>query len=404
MVFKLAWRNLWRNKRRTAITLMMMVFAVFLAALMASVRTGMVQGMVNNVISTKVGHAQIHAKGFWEEKSIDNVLILSDSITDVLDNRQGVEAYALRIESGALCASDSNTVGVIVFGVDIENEKRVSTLLDKLSPSEQESLKNGGVLVGKSLLKQLQVLQGEELSFAGMGYHGSMAMGNFDVISGFDFGNPALNKRLVIMSLDQAESFYGIADAATSVLIKLGEDESVDEICASLKQELPGSTEIFSWKEMLPDMEQMLVLNDVGNMIVSFILYFIISFGFFGTVVMMMAERKHELGVLTAIGMKKKLITQMVVLESVLVALIGAIIGIILVSPVIYYLYLHPIPLMEDMAELMDDYGIEPMIYTAFSWNILYMQAVIVTIISLLISIYPMVKVAKLHPIKAMRS
>ena len=74
-----------------------------------------------------------------------------------------------------------------------------------------------------------------------------------------------------------------------------------------------------------------------------FILYMVISFGIFGTVLMMLAERKHEFGVLIAVGMKRSKLALVLLIEIITIALLGAFIGIFGAYPVIGYFFLNPI-------------------------------------------------------------
>ena len=58
---------------------------------------------------------------------------------------------------------------------------------------------------------------------------------------------------------------------------------------------------IMTWKETLPEIEQTITADSAGGLIMAFILYVIVVFGMFGTVLMMTEERKYEFGVLISI-------------------------------------------------------------------------------------------------------
>ena len=52
-------------------------------------------------------------------------------------------------------------------------------------------------------------------------------------------------------------------------------------------------------------------------------LYFIIFFGIFGTVLMMISERTREFGVLVAIGMQKRRLKRIITIEMILLGILG---------------------------------------------------------------------------------
>ncbi len=55
-------------------------FAVILSTLMSGFKEGSYNGMIDSMVGSYTGFAQVHAKGYWEEKSLDNSLELTDSL------------------------------------------------------------------------------------------------------------------------------------------------------------------------------------------------------------------------------------------------------------------------------------------------------------------------------------
>ena len=84
MEFKLAWRNIFRNKRRSIITISSIIFAVIFSVTMRSLQHGAYDNMLKNIVGNYLGYVQIHYKGFWKEKTIDNSYYIED--LDSLNN------------------------------------------------------------------------------------------------------------------------------------------------------------------------------------------------------------------------------------------------------------------------------------------------------------------------------
>ena len=80
MLLKLAWRNIWRNKRRTFITVASIFFAVLFSIFMNSFQKGGWVRMLDNIVNYYYGYAQIHQKGYWSEKTINEALVLNDML------------------------------------------------------------------------------------------------------------------------------------------------------------------------------------------------------------------------------------------------------------------------------------------------------------------------------------
>ena len=100
--------------------------------------------------------------------------------------------------------------------------------------------------------------------------------------------------------------------------------------------------------------------DDKGGQIMLGILYLVIAFGIFGTVLMLTAERKREFGVLVAIGMQKKKLASIMTLEMFLIGLLGLLGGAAVATVLILYGVDHPIIFKGETAKMFEEYGMEP--------------------------------------------
>jgi len=130
----------------------------------------------------------------------------------------------------------------------------------------------------------------------------------------------------------------------------------------------------------------------------------IITFGIFGTILMMISERKRELGVMIAIGMQRFRLGTVLFFETIMMGALGALAGIVASIPLAYYFFINPIPLSGDAAKTMIDMGIEPYMYFSMHPDVFYIQAIIVFIITLIIALFPIYKSFTLKLTKALRA
>jgi ABC-type lipoprotein release transport system permease subunit len=149
---------------------------------------------------------------------------------------------------------------------------------------------------------------------------------------------------------------------------------------------------VMSWDEMQPEIVNAIEADRAGGVFMKAILYMIIAFGIFGTVMMMMAERRREMGVVIAIGMQRTKLGAILLYETILIGIIGVITGFAGSIPIIWYFIINPPPITGDAAKAFEDMGIEPTLY--FSWmpSVFYNQVIIVFIITVLVAIYPVVR------------
>jgi ABC-type antimicrobial peptide transport system permease subunit len=131
------------------------------------------------------------------------------------------------------------------------------------------------------------------------------------------------------------------------------------------------------------------------------IIYMIVGFGLLGTVLMMTLERQREMAVMISVGLQRSRLAIMLTIESIILAILGVLVGIGISYPFVFYLYLNPIPLDSEMADMMASYNMEPIIPFSMDFSIFYTQALVIFILALLIAIYPLVTAFRLQIIKA---
>jgi putative ABC transport system permease protein len=158
-----------------------------------------------------------------------------------------------------------------------------------------------------------------------------------------------------------------------------------------------------TWKEMMPDIENHIRADSAGFYIWTGILYLIIAFGIFSTLLMMTTERKYEFGMLVAIGMKKIRLGMMLLSEALLITIMGTLTGILMGVPLVWYFRYRPIRFKGQVARAYEQFGFEPIFPAVFEANIFITQALIVFILAFIIGLYPIWSVSRIDPVKAMK-
>jgi len=360
MLLKLAWRNIWRNKRRSGITIMSIIVAVFLAILMRSIQLGTYDNMIRNVIGTYSGYVQVHAKGYWDEQNINNGFVTNNNLEKSINSVKGVVDIVPRLSNFALASTDNLTKGLRITGMNPDKEVLLKPIDERIIKGEVFR-KNKEIVIGKNVAEYFKSEIGDTVVFIGQGYHGSNAAGKFIVSGVIDLKNPLLNQSAVFMNLKGLQEFLDASNIITSFIII--KEEKTDEVALaqSIANIIDSDTyEVMDWHEMQSELDQTIKVDSVGGIIMISILYMIIAFGIFGTVLMMVQERMRELGILISIGMKKIKLATIIFFETILLSLIGVVIGMIAVTPVVYYYHINPIDLSGQSGKSVEEFGFEP--------------------------------------------
>jgi len=402
-ILQLAWKNLWRNKSRTAITMASIFFAVVLSVLTSSLKTGIFDNLIKNVVSFYSGYVQVHKAGYWEEQLLDNSFAASPQLEKTILAQTEITGVTPRFESFALASAEMNTKACLVVGIDPAKEDRLTHLSAKLIAGEYLKPDDNAVLASEGLLKRMKLQLHDTLVLIGQGYQGATAAGKYPIKGVAHFGSPDLNDRLLYLPLSAAQNMFEAPAMLTSYVLSVRNPGLVNATSHSVQQRLGNEYEVMSWEKMMPDIKQH-VQGDSNNMqVVQLFLYLLISFGIFGTSLMMMAERRFELGMLVAIGMKKTKLAFLLLTESVLAVLIGCILGITASIPIVYYLNRHPLRLGGEVAKAYERFGFEAIFPTSTDSMHFITQGLFVLLIGLILSLYPVLKLIRLNPVLSMK-
>jgi ABC-type lipoprotein release transport system permease subunit len=402
-IFNIAAKNMWRNKARTLISMSAVFFAVVLAIFASALKEGIFDNLVKNVVSFYTGYIQIHAKGYWDEQVLENSFETSPSFLKIIYSENRVACFSPRLESFALASSDSTTKGCLVIGIDPIKEDSITSIKNKLIHGEIISLKDREAMLAEGLAKRLKVKVSDTIVLIGQGYRWATAAGKYAVKAILHFGSPDLNQQLLYLPLPECQELYAADNKITSGVLSLKNPNTLEETIKSLELNLGNKYEVMSWGEMMPDIRQHIETDTQNMKYVQAILYILIGFGIFGTQLMLMIERKREMGMLVAIGMQKSKLILMIISETILTILIGCLAGIFCSIPIVRYFKIYPLRMGGETGKAYEKFGFEAIFPTSDRVEIFIMQGLTVLTIGVIVSLYPIYKIICLNPVKAMK-
>ena len=403
MMLKLIWRNLWRNSRRTLITMASIAFAVLFAVLMKSFQDGVFNNLIKNVVGYYSGYVQIHQKGYWDEQVLDNCFALEDILTNKLQQNSQINVIVPRLETFVLISKENTSKGCMLVGTDAVKENNLTQLKRKLIKGSYFNNKEDVVIIAEGLAKRINVKVNDTIVLFGQGFHGAMAAGKFKVKGIVHLASPAMNDAFVYLPLLAAQYYLNAENRLTSISLGIDNPENGNTIVNDLKTTIGQKYEVMAWQEMMPEIANHIRADGFSFYVFSGILYLIIGFGLFGTLLMMTVERTHEFGMLIAIGMKKSKLKIILLGETLMITLLGVVLGMLLSLPSVFYLQEKPIRFSGEIAKAYEQFGFEAIFPAEFNLAIFFNQSLIILCMALLIGLYPLWFVNSLNPVNAMK-
>ncbi|AZQ61073.1 ABC transporter permease [Flammeovirga pectinis] len=405
MITKIAWRNLWRSKRRTITSISSIFFAVILAILMRSLQEGSYGQMIDTAARFYMGYGQVHKKGFWEDKSINNLMTDSKKTRDQILSEKNVKDVFGRLETYGMAATDSLTKGVMIVGTEPEGENQLSNLSSKIVKGKYINNNSKGILIGEGLSKYLGLTVNDTLAILGQGYHGATAAELYKIDGVIKHPNPQMNNQVVYMSLPTVQYFVSAPNMLNAYILNVNDNQKIEKTVAGIREKLSGEDfEVMSWAELSPEMVNLINTDREGGKLMIYILYIVIAFGIFSTILMMTIEREREFGILIAVGMVKRKIYNMLLQESLFIGLIGIFSSFLAGFPILLYMENHPIAITGANGDAMAKMGMEPLLRFTASLDIIWPQALLMACIMVLCTVYPIYYISKLKTVEAIHS
>ena len=404
MYLKLAWRNIWRNKRRTLITVSSIMCAVLFAMFLESIERGSHNVAIDNMTQFHTGYIQVQDYRFDDQPSLDNAFLYdSTQKARILSSSNSIDYVIPRIETFMLAAGDQITRGALVLGIDPDMEDRLNNLKGRLAEGAFSKDRQTSV-IAKGLAGRLELSLGDTLILLGQGRFGMTAAGKYSITGIVDLPLRAMNSQMVYLSLGNAQELLSADGHITNLLVTPSSSRVSDKTAREISETVSGSDlRVFTWQELLPDFVEALRFDSLSTRVMMGILYVVIGFGIFGTVLTMTLERLHEFGLLISIGMHKGRLASVLFLETLFMAVIGVFSGFGLSTLLLLYFKANPIQLGGDAADVVAEFGIDPIIPAAIAPDIYIYQGSFVFILTLLISCYPMIKILSLNTIESSR-
>lgn len=264
---------------------------------------------------------------------------------------------------------------------------------------------DNGVLISDRLSRFLKANVGDTIVLIGSGYQGRTAANVFPVRGIVKILSPELDNKLVYMTIENAQQFFSLENRITSLNINLNNVDDMIETQEKLQEKIQSDIlAVKNWEEFNPTMKQQIEGDSVGGVIFIGILYFIVLFGIIGTVLMMIAERKRELGVMVAIGMSKIKLSVVLIIEMLFLGFIGMVSGLLVSTPIVIIGNKNPLKMTGEMAKMYEDMGFDPVMPLAWFDQYFVWQGVIIMLMVLFACYLPLRRVRRMEVIKALRA
>ena len=403
MIFKIAFRNVFRQKRRSLLTALTMVGGFVLTAISIGWSDGTYSSVINMFTRNRLGHIQIHEKGYLDKPSIYNTIRNYRKIGKDIKKIKGVNSWSPRLFAAGIASLKEKSTGIEIIGIDPKLENRTTRFNNKIIKGGSFSAEpSREVIIGKGLAEILDAEAGkDEIVILSQAADGSIANDLYKVRGIIDSGDPIQNRTAAYVHLKDAQSLFVLEGQIHEIAVIVNHLDQVEEIMQKISQKLKKSSlSVASWKEFAQSFYQAMKADQQGMWIMLFVIMLIVAVGVLNTVLMSVLERTREYGVLKAVGTRPLGVMGKILLEVIFLALASIVIGSVISYVVNSVLSVHGISLPQSFTYG----GIEfKTMYSEVNARSFVLSGLTVLLAALFISLIPALRAARIKPAKAMR-
>ncbi len=299
-----------------------------------------------------------------------------------------------------LISSKNGDKGAQLKAVELDSINSVanfeSMITDKSSIKKMKTVKNG-IMPGIALAEELNLKKGDNLTITfPFDKSGKVAaypkIVTFKIIDFITTGMYDFDSSYLYVSLKTANKLFKTKSEIKGIEVKVDNIENTFEIAKATRKQLGGYPYVVStYREMFSNLFKSIDYQKVFIGIVLIIIIILASFSIIGTLLIFVTEKEKDIALLKAIGLSKNQLIKLFVIEGGVIGIIGIVMGLLISALVLFGIKYIDIKLAPDVYNIsyipIDLRPAEITVVILISFTI-----------SILSTIYPAYKAAKLNP------
>lgn len=414
-LWNLANKNLSRSRARTIVSIVAIAIAVIMVVFMRGLISGMLATTFENHIYYKAGHIRIIDQEYQVKEHLMSLNYTVNgfdgegytNIAESLQQVEGVEQVVPRLKFGAMVSLEDDLVAMQGWGVIPEEEVRFIEIDQMITEGRMAKTGEREIVMGAGLLNEIGQQVGDKVTFLYTTAFDSLQASTFQVVGRLESNLAMLNDNLFFLPMDQAQAILEMPGEVTELLVITPHYREADSVLPRIEEwfaahDSSGKYTLQFWNR---DYDLIEIFN-FATVIYNFIYIFILMLACFvlvNTLIMIVNERKREIGMMSALGLKAREILYLFAMEGVIIGFWGSAIGVVIGGIITKIFSVVGLNYEEAMEGMSSEFLFEPVFYTAFSLENLIFPFILGIVVVTIACIIPARMAARLEPNEALR-
>jgi putative ABC transport system permease protein len=425
----IAFRNLVQHRRRTLFLGAAIAAVTALLVLLNGLSTGVRETMIDTATTLSTGH--VNVGGFYKVTAGQAAPVVTNykKVLAVVEKTVPEMEFAVHRGRGwAKLVSDTGSMQAGITGIDIRSEPKFSSVLQLESGKLEDLAQPGTILLFDNQAEKLGVKVGDALTISAPTTRGTNNTIDVRIVA-IAHSLGLLSTWNCFIPIESLRALYQINQDATGVIqimLNRKDFDHIPAIAARLRQALDQAgyrimepdprafwmkfqsvsredwtgqkLDVTNWEDEISFMTWTLKALEGMSAVLIVILVAIIIIGIMNTMWIAIRERTREIGTLRAIGMHRREVLWMFLLESLMLGLLATIVGVLMGAAVAAGLNAAHVPVPTGLQFFL----MSPHLHLAVHGSLMIRAILIITFVTGAAAFYPSLKAARLRPVVAM--
>lgn len=263
---------------------------------------------------------------------------LSDwkALRDKIKDHPDLVDSAPFVEGQAMLSQGNRVRGTLVRGIDVEMEKTVSSIGDKVVQGQLEAMTDGsfGIVLGKDLALAMGVVTGDKITLITPHVSPTPAgviprLKRLTVVGIFEIGMYEYDSALAIMNITDAAKLFKIPDKVTGLRLEFDDVFKAPQLLRDLMQDVPTHYRAADWTFQHANFFRALKTEKTVMFVILMLIVAVAAFNIVSTLVMMVTDKQSDIAILRTLGMTPGSVMGIFMVQGTLIGLIGTGLGVI---------------------------------------------------------------------------
>ncbi len=331
-------------------------------------------------------------------------------LKDRVEPLEGIDMIVPMVESQGLISNRGTASGVLVRGVQWKDFVNREILRESVQQGDLADFQGTNVAIGNKLAEKLALRVGDKFTLTSPSCK-STPFGcvprsrSYSVAVIYDVGMYEYNSGFIFMPLESAQKFFQMDGAVTALEVFLKDPDDLDRIRKAVELTVEGQAAVFDWRDLNKSFFNALQVERNVMFLILTLIILVAAFNIISSMIMLVKDKGHDIAILRTMGASRGNMMRIFMLTGASIGIIGTLVGAALgitfalnIESIRQFLegltgtelfadeiyFLSQLPAVIDWGEVMAVIGM------AFG-------------LSVLATVYPAWRAARLDPVEALR-